>query len=441
MTSDKEKSLDNSDQARRSPPSSVDLPASEQPQVEKTIAVEAEAPPNGGFKAWSQVVGSFFLFFNSWGIINAFGVYQTYYETGLLKNESPSNISWIGSIQAFLLLIIGVVTGPIYDAGYFYALVWTGSFLVIFGVMMTSLCTEYWQIMLAQAVTVGIGSGCIFVPSVAIIPQYFTTRKAFATGIAASGSSLGGIIYPILFYKLQPQIGFAWATRVIGFMALGLLSIALSLMRIRVLPKQKRAFLELPAFKEPPYIMFTIGMFFGFIGLYTPIFYIQTYAIQEHITNTNLGFYMLPILNAASVFGRVVPNFYADRTGPLNMLIPCSLAASILTYAWIGIKNTPGLIVYALLFGFFSGTFVSLPPTAIVSLSPHLGVVGTRMGMAFTIASLGLLIGTPVSGAILNTTGKYIGPQALAASTLMAAAVFMSLARYKKVGLKVFKKA
>jgi len=30
--------------------------------------------PNGGTVAWLQVVASFFLFFNSWGIVNTFGM-------------------------------------------------------------------------------------------------------------------------------------------------------------------------------------------------------------------------------------------------------------------------------------------------------------------------------------------------------------------------------
>lgn len=252
---------------------------------------------------------------------------------------------------------------------------------------------------------------------------------------------LGGIIYPIVFYKLQPHIGFAWATRVIAFMALATLSLSLSLMRIRLPPKQRRAFLELAAFKEPAYAFFTAGFFFAFIGIYNPIYYIQTYAIMKHITSTSLGFYMLPILNAASVFGRVVPNFYADRLGPLNLLIPCCLASCILIFGWIGIESTAGLIIFASLFGFFSGTFVSLPPTTIVSLSPHLGVVGTRMGMAFTVASLGLLVGPPVSGAILNSTGKWIGPQTLAGTTTCVAAVFLVGARICKAGTKISARA
>ena len=101
------------------------------------------------------------------------------------------DISWVGSIQAFLLVFVGVVTGPLYDYGYFRVLIGVGSILVVFGMMMTSICHEYWEVMLAQGIVVGLGSGCLFVPSVAILPTYFSTKKALAQGIAASGSSLG----------------------------------------------------------------------------------------------------------------------------------------------------------------------------------------------------------------------------------------------------------
>lgn len=47
--------------------------------------------------------------------------------------------------------------------------------------------------MLAQGVCIGLGSGCLFIPSVGIIPTYFSTRKTLAMGLAASGSSIAGI--------------------------------------------------------------------------------------------------------------------------------------------------------------------------------------------------------------------------------------------------------
>jgi MFS family permease len=90
-----------------------------------------------------------------------------------------------------LLLVGGLITGPIFDAGYLRALVIFGSIAAVFGMMMTSVCKEYWQLILAQGLCVGVGAGCMLLPSLAVMPQYFTKRKAFATGIAAAGSSLG----------------------------------------------------------------------------------------------------------------------------------------------------------------------------------------------------------------------------------------------------------
>jgi hypothetical protein len=88
-------------------------------------------------------------------------------------------------------MLVGAITGPVYDAGYFRELLWSGSFFVVFGHMMLSLCEKYWQVLLAQAFCIGGGAGLLFVPGVAIISTYFSTKLAFATGAAAVGSSLG----------------------------------------------------------------------------------------------------------------------------------------------------------------------------------------------------------------------------------------------------------
>jgi MFS family permease len=123
--------------------------------------------------------------------LNTYGAYQTFYESGELFTSSSSTISWIGSLQSFLLLLVGTLTGPVYDAGYIYHLLWTGSFAVVFGQMMLSLCHTYWQTLLAQAFCIGMGCGCLFIPGVAILSTYFNTNLALAVGLAASGSSMG----------------------------------------------------------------------------------------------------------------------------------------------------------------------------------------------------------------------------------------------------------
>lgn len=108
----------------------------------------------------------------------------------LLSSKFPSQISWIGSIQAFLLVFIGVLSGPLTDKGHFYILNVLGSFFVVFGLMMTSLCERYWEVMLAQGIAVGLGCGMLFVPSAAIIGQYFVQKRALASSLASIGSGL-----------------------------------------------------------------------------------------------------------------------------------------------------------------------------------------------------------------------------------------------------------
>lgn len=105
--------------------------------------------------------------------------------------KTPSDISWIGSVQASLLLCCGALAGPLFDAGYFKFLIIGGSFLVVFGTMMMSLATQYWQIFLAQSVCIGIGAGCLFTASTSILTTYFTTKYPIVAGVSAMGSGVG----------------------------------------------------------------------------------------------------------------------------------------------------------------------------------------------------------------------------------------------------------
>ena len=295
--------------------------------------------------------------------------------------------------------------------------------------------------MLAQAFCIGIGNGCVFVPSVAILPGYFSTKNALANGIAASGSSVGGLIYPIVFRHLQQQVGFQWATRTLGFISFATLSCSVLVMKPRVMPKQRRALTDFAAFKELPYTLFCMSIVFGWIGLYGPLYYIGPYAVQEGITNENLAFYLLPIINAASIFGRTIPNLLADLVGPLNVLFPCTTIAAILALAWIGIHNLPGIIVFALIYGFFSGGFVSLPPVTVVTLTKDMRKIGTRMGQCFFLAALGILVGTPVSGAILKNTGSWVGVQLWSGATILVSGLLMLWARVIVAGWNPMKRA
>ncbi|EGP87803.1 uncharacterized protein MYCGRDRAFT_99794 [Zymoseptoria tritici IPO323] len=342
------------------------------------------------------------LFFNTWGVLNTFGVYQTYYESGELYTEVSSNISWIGSIQSFMVLLVGAFIGPIYDRGYLRTLLVTGTFLIVFGHMMLSLCTTYWQCLLAQGFTVGIGGGFLYIPSLAILPGYFSTRIGLAIGVAASGSSLGGIIYPIMFYKLIGQVGFPWTVRILGFTALATLLIPILIMKMRCKPAQIRSLIDKTAFTDGPYLLFISGCLVGFIGMYTGFFYLSYYGKATGYTSASLSFYLVAIQNSGSVLGRTLPNILSDRIGPQNVIIPGAFGVSIALFCVLAVSNAGGLIAIAVFFGFFSGVFIALPPVIFVALTQDKRKIGTRIGMAYSIIGLGVLAGGPGAGAILG---------------------------------------
>jgi hypothetical protein len=62
-------------------------------------------------------------------------------------------------MQIFLLFFIGTYSGRATDAGFFKLTFAIGSFFQILGIFMTSLCTKYWQLFLAQGICTGIGNG------------------------------------------------------------------------------------------------------------------------------------------------------------------------------------------------------------------------------------------------------------------------------------------
>lgn len=304
------------------------------PPMEQSPAQDVSPVPNGGLQAWLQVLGAWVLMFNTFGLINTFGVYQNYYESGQLFQSTSSNISWIGAIQAYCIMLVGFLTGPVFDAGHLRVLLISGSFLVVFGHMMLSLCHEYWQALLAQGFAIGLGSGLLFVPSVAIMPTYFSSKVGLVIGLAVSGSSLGGIIYPIAFYKLINEVGFGWSVRILGFIACVMLLIPIFCMKMRVKPPAKRALIDLSAFTDWRWLAFVFSVLIGFVGVYTVIIFLSFYASAAGITTTEWAFYLVPLLNVGSVIGRTLPNYLSDKFGPINIMVSTTdLARLSLTLA------------------------------------------------------------------------------------------------------------
>ncbi|KAJ7179763.1 major facilitator superfamily domain-containing protein, partial [Mycena filopes] len=355
----------------------------------------------GSRTAWLTILGTFFIQFCTLGSINAFGVYQDYYTRYSLSNKTASEISWIGSFQLCMQYAPGIFVGRAFDAGYFHHMIAFGSFLQVASIFMISLTqrTQYYQVFLAQAVASGIGQSLLFLPSLSIIPQHFKRNRAFATGVGVSGASLGGVVWPILLNQLIKRTSFENAVRVTGATTGALLVIANLVMKTN-LPRSTGA----PVLKPKLKVILTDWAFMSSIAGPNPPaldFYLQLYAVEQGI-DEKVAFYVLAIMNAGSVGGRILPNVVADRVGPYNMLIPCLAISSALVFSIFGLKTCAGVVIFAVLYGFWSGSCTSFQ---LSSAPPTAGTSSTRMGVAFSLVSVSMLVGTPISGALLHSDG------------------------------------
>jgi hypothetical protein len=52
--------------------------ATESTSVQKQPASGPPPPPDGGFTAWLQCAAGFCVFFNTWGLLNSFGMLNWY---------------------------------------------------------------------------------------------------------------------------------------------------------------------------------------------------------------------------------------------------------------------------------------------------------------------------------------------------------------------------
>ncbi|KAJ7336085.1 major facilitator superfamily domain-containing protein [Mycena albidolilacea] len=283
------------------------------PQGELEAKSEAAAFPEGGFRAWATVAGAFLVRFCGFGYTTSFGVYQGNFRIGV------HTIRQLGS--AVLRFLHARIFDRIFSLGNF--------------------------IFLAQGIGAGIGSGTMYVPSIAVVSHYFQKHRALAMAIVATGAPLGGVVHPIMLNNTLRSLGFENAIRASAGLISGLLIIAALLMRPRLPPPVT----HLPFWKslrrfsrDRAYVFTSIGIATYAIGVYFPIFYLQLNAVKHGI-NTTLSFYSLVMMNAASVVGRLAPGFFAERVGILKVLMVAAGCGTVFILAFLLVLTTDASVV------------------------------------------------------------------------------------------------
>ncbi|KAH7018602.1 major facilitator superfamily domain-containing protein [Microdochium trichocladiopsis] len=411
-------------------------------EIQSDKSIDEDVFPEGGPRAWLVVLGGWLGLFCTFGLVTCVGVFLQYYQRDLLSTYTASQISWITSVQVFFQVGGGAVWGRIYDSYGPRWLLFIGTPVYCLGLMMLSLSTQYYQILLSQSVVSSIGSGAVFTACLTSTTTWFLKKRGTVFGIVNSGSAVGGVVLPIMLSRLIQSIGFPWTMRAVGFLFLTLCVGSCLLVKTRTPPKPRPFAITdyTNGLRDTTMLLATVGGFLFFWGMFLPLSYIIVQA-QDSGISPDLLPYLLPIINAVSLVGRLVLGYLADRIGRFNCMLLVTTFTGTLTLAlWIlGSSSTAAIVLYAVAFGLGSGGYISTFPACVSQISPP-AEIGTRIGVASLINAVGALTGSPLGGSLIakkaDGSTSFLGLQLFCGATMLCSVFVYGAARYKQAGLR-----
>ena len=240
------------------------------------------------------------------------------------------------------------------------------------------------------------------------------------------------------------SIGFAWATRALGFIFFVLLVLATLLIGSR-LPKDSISTTvilpDLRIFGDTTFLITTLALFFVECGFFVPLSYLVSFALSAGV-DEDLSYQIIAILNSASFFGRLFPGLLADKIGSFNTMILMIALCFVTTLVfWLPATLLHGngkgealLLAYTLVFGFASGSNISLAPVCTGQLCSSADY-GKYFASCYSVVAFGTLFSTPIAGEILRRGGgSYTGLAVFTSASYLIGLGLFAWARVSKVG-------
>ncbi|KDE05180.1 hypothetical protein MVLG_04422 [Microbotryum lychnidis-dioicae p1A1 Lamole] len=398
--------------------------------------------PDGGLRAWSVVFGcwvfasSHLAFGMTWGVLVE-DLSRNHY-----PNLSLATLNGVMGVAAFLMNAFAFISGRLGDKFGYRPIIAIGSILYIIALVASALSVDRLPLLfLFLGVGVGISVGCTF-PLVCALPsQWFLKRRGFASGIAVSGTGLGGAMASLIMRSLLPKLGFKKMLLVYAGINAFTTASAFTLLRTREplrLPGQPRVtknWLPKGVWRDGTFYSFIACVFVGIFGYLVPYAFLVTYTVK---VVPNLGTGLKPaapliVANAASGIGRICAGLVADRAGPVNMLFASWFFGGLLQVLfWPRATSFDAIIAFSALYGFTGAWFVSLLPMAAAQLFGMEGL-STIVGFIILVNAPGQLGGGPIGGLVLTAAGGDYKPVAyFGGGTMMLGSILLLYARFAR---------
>ncbi|UPX10334.1 uncharacterized protein EKO05_0001000 [Ascochyta rabiei] len=414
-------------------PSNTD-PSSEAKNKDSTQPQQDAAPPNGGY-GWVCTFCVALINAHTWGLNSSYGVFLAHYlRTETYPGATYLEYAFVGGLSISLAMLISpMATLLTRKYGTRLTLV-AGAVLQSAGLIGASFATSIWQLFLSQGVAFGFGMGLLFVASVGIPPQWFTTKRSLANGIASSGSGFGGLLYSLAVGAMIKSIGLAWCFRVLGILAFSVNTICALLIRDRnkIIGSRQKT-LDVKLIIRPEFILLCAYGFFSMLGYIALVFSLADYARSIGLNNSQASL-ISALLNLGQGIGRPPVGYFSDGFGRINMAgsatFLCGLFALVI---WCFAKSFGVLMFFALIGGTVAGTFwATVGPVTVEVVG--LQDLPSALNLEWLVTVLPCTFSEPIALEMVSGTGGYLGTILFVGFMYIAAAASALLLQGWKIG-------
>lgn len=233
-----------------------------------------------------------------------------------------------------------------------------GICLQTLGFVTASFASQTWQLYLTQGVLVGLGVGWTYIPSIAILSQWFSKRRSLANGISAAGSGIGGLIFSFGTRAMIDGLSLAWSLRIFGVVTGVMNLLATILIRSRdkhVQPKQLGFDKEL--LRRYDVLLLLSWAFVSMLGYMVLLFSLSDFGRSIGLDGKKAAS-VTAFLNLGTALGRPFIGILSDRFGRIETAGAITLLCALSVFAiWIPANSYGVSIFYAIVNGGILGVF------------------------------------------------------------------------------------
>ncbi|KAF2486783.1 major facilitator superfamily domain-containing protein [Neohortaea acidophila] len=403
------------------------------PPAQEIISKPAP-PPNGGY-GWVITLCSATINAHTWGLNSSYGVFLAHYlRTNTFPGATTLDYAFVGSLSISCAMFISPVATTCTRYFGSHTTLFIGVILETTSLIGASFVKEIWQLFLSQGVCFGLGMGFLFIGSIPIVPQWFTTKRSLAAGVSAAGSGIGGLVYSLATGAMIDSIGLPWAFRVLGIITFVVNSICSALMRDRnkIIGSSLLAF-DTNILVRLEYILLGLWGWFSMLGYVVLIFSLANYANAIGL-NSSQAALISALFNLGQFLGRPPIGYFSDTVGRINMAMATTFVCGFFALViWIFAKSYGVLIFYAIIGGTCAGTFWTCiaPVTAEIVGLRH---VPSGLNLMWLTIGLPVTFSEPIALEIVDGTHSYLGTQLWTGFMYIAGSVCLLFLRGWKLG-------